>query len=165
MSSPLSREETVRIREMLDSGKSHNAIAKQVGRAQSTISEFAKRAGIAPVNRTPVSAIERRKDFALEARLEATGDLMAKVLEIAAHAKSGREIKEVCVAWGVLCDKRAIMERLPSSRTETYGGHAHHGKTIDLEKEFAKLDEDMLAEARRDEELLQEQHRQALGEE
>jgi hypothetical protein len=41
----------------------------------------------------PTSAIERRGEFALEARLEGTGQLMAKLLKIAAGVKSGREIK------------------------------------------------------------------------
>lgn len=166
MNNPLSHEETIRIREMLGAGQSHNSIAKQLGRAQSTISEFAKRAGYSPLPaRVPTVANQARRDFALEERLEATGELMAKVLEIAAHAESGREIKECSVAWGVLCDKRAIMEGLPSSRTETYSGRPHHDN-LNLQEEFAKLDAELVAEAeaRRDAELREEQHRQALEE-
>jgi hypothetical protein len=139
---------------MLLSGQSHNSIARQVGRAQSTVSELARREGIAPVNQAPLSAIERRKEFTLEARLEATGELMSKVLEIAATAKSGREIKECSVAWGVLCDKRAIMEGLPSSRTEsrTTPGPG----SFDLAAEFAKLDRAMEEEQERLEQERQE---------
>src|SRR4028119_662017 len=105
MSNPLCTEERERIRALLLAGASHNSIAKQVGRSQSTVSAFAQREGITPVNRAPQSAIERRREFALEARLEATGELMSKVLEIAATAETGRAIKECAVAWGVLCDK------------------------------------------------------------
>ncbi len=141
MSNPLTTEERSRIKELLLSGLSHNSIAREVGRAQSTISALAQREGITPVNRTPLSAIERRKDFALEERLEATGELMAKVLEIARSAKSGREIKECSVAWGVLCDKRAIMEGLPSSRTETRSTQGPG--TINLEEEFRKLNQEL----------------------
>jgi Helix-turn-helix domain len=138
MNNPLSTEEKQHIRVLLLAGQSHNAIAKQVGRSQSTVSAFATREGISPANPAPRVAIERRKEFALEARLEATGELMAKVLEIAEIAESGREIKECAVAWGVLCDKSAIMEGLSSSRTET---HKTRGAgTINLEEEFARLD-------------------------
>jgi hypothetical protein len=143
MSNPLTTQEISTIRAMLLSGQSHNSIAKQVGRAQSTISAFALREGIAPVNQAPGPAIERRKEFALEARLEATGELMAKVREIAADAKSGREIKECSIAWGVLCDKSAIMEGLPSSRTET---HTTSGGGLNLEEAFRKLDEELTTE-------------------
>jgi hypothetical protein len=157
MSNPLTEEEITRIKTMLLSGQSHNSIARQVGRAQSTVSELARREGIAPVNQAPLSAIERRKEFTLEARLEATGELMSKVLEIAATAKSGREIKECSVAWGVLCDKRAIMEGLPSSRTETRT--APDPGIINLEEEFRRIDERLFEEQRQEEERL-EQERQ-----
>ena len=39
-----------------------------------------------------------------------TGQLMAKVLEVAAGAKSGREIKGGAIARGMLCDKGMIVE-------------------------------------------------------
>jgi len=47
-----------------------------------------------------------------------TGQLMAQVLEIAAGAKSGREIKGCAIAWGGLCDKAMIVEGLPPSKPE-----------------------------------------------
>jgi hypothetical protein len=64
---------------------------------------------------------------------------MSKVLKIAATAETGRDIKECAVAWGVLCDKSAIMEGLPSSRTDT---HTTHGAApvLNLEVEFARID-------------------------
>jgi IS30 family transposase len=138
---PLTNDECTSIREMLHNGESHNSIAKKVGRAQSTISAFAQREGINPVNRTPQSAIDRRREFALEERIEATGELMAKVLQIARDAKSGREIKECSVAWGVLCDKKAVMEGLPSSRTETHTTRA--SANLDLKAEFERIDQQL----------------------
>jgi IS30 family transposase len=148
--SKLTTEESSRIRALLLAGMSHNAIAKQVGRAQSTVSAFAQREGIAPVNQAPVSAIERRKVvLSLEARLEATGELMVKVREIAEQATTGREIKECSVAWGVLCDKSTIMEGLPSSRTETHTSSMRAGSPVlNLEEEFRALDDRLEAEAR-----------------
>jgi hypothetical protein len=138
--SKLNREKRSDALALLLAGQSHNAIAKQVGRSQSTVSAFAQREGTAPVNGAPREAIERRKEFALGATLETTGELMAKVLEIAETAEAGREIKECAVAWGVLCDNSAIMEGLPLSRTEM---HTTRGSTIDLEQEWAKLDAQM----------------------
>jgi transposase len=147
--SKLTTEESSRIRALLLAGMSHNAIAKQVGRSQSTVSAFASREGISPANQAPRAAIERRKEFALEARLEATGELMAKVLEIAEQATTGREIKECSVAWGVLCDKSAIMEGLPANRTETHTstGGPGVGKGLNLEEEFKALDDRLEREA------------------
>jgi hypothetical protein len=163
MSKPLTEEEISRIKAMLLGGQSHNSIARQVGRAQSTVSELARREGIAPVNQAPLSAIERRKEFTLEARLEATGELMSKVLEIAATAKSGREIKECSVAWGVLCDKRAIMEGLPSTRTETRT--APGPGTLNLEEEFRRIDEELEEEHRLEQERLEQMRHQEFSEE
>jgi hypothetical protein len=163
MSNPLTDEEKALIRQLLKDERSHNSIARELNRSQSTISDFARREGIVPVSRTPVSAIQRRREFALEERLEATGEIMAKVLEIAATAKSGREIKECSVAWGVLCDKRAIMEGLPSSRTETRSTQGPG--TINLEEEFKRLDEQLEGEARQEQERLDKQRHQALEEE
>jgi transposase len=157
MNNPLSTDERARIRALLLAGQSHNAIAKQVGRSQSTISAFASREGISPVNQAPRAAIERRKEFALEARLEATGELMAKVLEIAETASTGREIKELSIAWGVLCDKSAIMEGLPANRTETHTSSARAGSPVlNLEEEFRKLDERLEEEASQEHERHQE---------
>jgi IS30 family transposase len=136
---PLTNEECASIREMLGNGESHNSIAKKVGRAQGTISAFAQREGINPAYRAPQTAIERRREFALEERIEATGELMEKVLEIARDAKSGREIKECSVAWGVLCDKKAVMEGLPSARTETHATRA--SAHLDLRAEFERIDQ------------------------
>jgi IS30 family transposase len=101
-SKSLTNDECASIREMLHNGESHNSIAKKVGRAQSTISAIAQREGINPVNRTPQSAIDRRREFALQERLEAADELLAKVLEVARSASTGREVKECAVAFGVL---------------------------------------------------------------
>jgi hypothetical protein len=140
----LSKEECAHIREMLHNGESHNSIAKKVGRAQSTISAFAQREGINPVNRTPQSAIDRRREFALQERVEAADELLAKVLEVARSASTGREVKECAVAFGVLVDKKNLMEGLPSSRHELHSTRAT--ATIDLAQEFAKIDQQLQEE-------------------
>ena len=57
MNNPLSTEEKQHIRVLLLAGQSHNAIAKQVGRSQSTVSAFATREGISPANPAPRVAI------------------------------------------------------------------------------------------------------------
>jgi len=132
---------------MLHNGESHNSIAKKVGRAQSTISAFAQREGINPVNRAPQTAIERRREFALQERLEAADELLAKVLEVARSASTGREVKECAVALGVLVDTKNLMEGLPSSRHELHSTRAT--ATIDLAQEFAKIDQQLREEAER----------------
>jgi len=58
---PLSDEKCQLIEELPAGGESHNSVAARIGRSQSTVSKYAKRAGIAPIHRTPTEAIERRK--------------------------------------------------------------------------------------------------------
>jgi thioredoxin-like negative regulator of GroEL len=154
---PLSDEECQLIEELLAGGESHNSVAARIGRSQLTVSKYAKRAGITPLHRTPTEAIERRKEFSLEQRLEDTGILMEKVLEIARDAKNGRDIKECSIAWGVLCDKKAVMEGLPSSRTETHTTRA--SAHLDLRAEFERIDQQL------EEEWAASQRHQAVEEE
>jgi len=66
---------------------------------------------------------------------------MQKVLEITRDAKSGRDIKECSIAWGVLCDKKAVLEGLPSSRTETHTTRA--SAHLDLRAEFERIDQQL----------------------
>jgi predicted transcriptional regulator len=169
MNSPLTDEEKARIREMLDDGQSHNSIAKQVGRAQSTISEYARREGYSPLpDRTPRVANQARRDYAKAERLELLNQAFETGAEMLERGGlSARDYKEVMTAIAITVDKRRLEEGMPDSVRETRRG-GPHGKLLDLEKEFAKIEEDLAAEAeqrRRDEELLAEQHRQTLDSE
>jgi len=69
---------------------------------------------------------------------------MAKVFEVARSASMDREIKECAVAFGVLVDKKNLMEGLPSSRHELHSTRAT--ATINLQEEFAKLDAELAKE-------------------
>ena len=159
MSKPLSTEETIRIREMLDNGQSHNSIAEQVGRAQSTISEFAKREGYSPLpERTPRVANQARKDFCRAERLE----LLNRAFETASEmlergGLSARDFKELMTGVAIGIDKRRLEEGEANSVHETRSGDPHHGKRLNLEEEFRKLDEAQ--------ERLEEQRRQESSEE
>jgi predicted transcriptional regulator len=139
---PLTTEEMQRIDELLDEGFSQKKVAQMVGRAQSTISLHAKRSGRTPVHRTPTEAIQRHIDLSIERRVERTGQLMDRVMDIAEKATSGREIRECSVAWGVLNDKLHILEGRPSNISESRSGPRGAG-TIDLAAEFAKLEREI----------------------
>jgi ParB-like chromosome segregation protein Spo0J len=136
---PLTPAEMARIDELLAQGISQKKIAREVGRAQSTISLHCKRTGQVPTHRAPTEAIQRHSELAIERRIEHTGELMAKVLEVARKSKSGLELKNLSTAWGILIDKLNILENRPSNITESRSASGGRG-WIDLEEEFAKLD-------------------------
>ena len=157
MSKSLTDEEKVLIRELLEDEQSHNSIAKQVGRSQSTISEFAKREGYSPVpERTPRVANQARRDFAKVERLE----LLNQAFEIAADmlergGLSAREFKELMTGVAIGIDKRRLEEGEPNSVHETRSGHPHHDK-LNLEEEFAKLDAQLEEEQQRKQQASEE---------
>ena len=165
MSKTLTHEEKALIRELLEDEQSHNSIAKRLSRAQSTISEFAKREGFSPLpERTPRLANQARKDFARAERLE----LLNRAFEIAADMLEGgglsaRDFKELMTAVAIGIDKRRLEEGEPDSVHETRSGHPHT-KLLNLEEEFRKIDKEILEEQRRKEERL-EKHHQVFEEE
>ena len=124
---PLTNEEKQQIDQLLQSGMSQKKIAQQVGRAQSTISLHCKRTGQVPMHRTPTEAIARHKELSIERRIERTGQLMDKVMDVALNSSSGREIRECCVSWGILNDKLNILQGNPSSISEARSGSSPGG--------------------------------------
>ena len=137
---PLTPDEITRIDELLAKGMSQKQVSREVGRAQSTISLHCKRTGQVPVHRTPIQAINRHIELSIESRIEHTAELAAKVLEIARKAKSGKEIRECSVAWGVLIDKVALLENRPTSISESRAPGKDQNFVLNLQEEFAKLD-------------------------
>ena len=138
---PLTTAEMQEIDTLLATGMSQKKIAQRVGRAQSTISLHCKRTGQTPVHRTPVEAIERHKELSIERRIERTGELMNKVMDVALNSSNGREIRECCVSWGILNDKLNILEGNPSSISESRS--ASRPGTLNLAEEFAKIEREI----------------------
>ena len=142
---PLTTAEMEEIDRLLQSGMSQKKIAQQVGRAQSTISLHCKRTGQVPTHRAPSEAIARHSELSIERRIERTGRLMDRVMDIAEKATAGREIRECSIAWGVLVDKLNILEGRPSNISESRSARA--AGTIDFAEEFRKIDQAIEAEA------------------
>jgi predicted transcriptional regulator len=139
---PLTTAEMQEIDTLLATGMSQKKIAQQIGQAQSTISLHCKRTGQVPTHRTPTEAIQRHVDLSIERRIERTGQLMDKVMEIALNSSSGREVRECAVSWGILNDKLQILQGNPSSISESRSG-ARGAGTFDLAAEFAKLEREI----------------------
>ncbi len=154
MGQPLTTEETTRIGEMLDEGRSHNSIAKELGRAQSTISEYAKRQGYSPLpERTPRVANQARRDYARAERIDLLNTAFATGEEILKRGGlTAREYKEVMTGIAIGIDKRRLEEGEPDSVRETRSGHPHLQGTINLEEEFRRIDEQWAEEQRQAEE-------------
>ena len=164
--SPLTPEEKARIVSLLkEGGLSQGAIARMVGRAQSTISSIAAKEGLsAPRHRTPIQANHARRVYAREQRRE----LLDKFLSLAEAMidegeMSPREVRELGQGIGAALEKRRLEDDEAGSITETRSGGPRPG-AINIEEEFRKLDE--MAEAElREEELREQQRHQGLEEE
>jgi hypothetical protein len=165
--SPLTPEEQAKIVSLLkEGGLSQGAIARMVGRAQSTISSVAAREGLsAPRHRTPIQANHARRVFAREQRRE----LLDKFLSLCeamidAGELSPREVRELGQGLGAALEKRRLEDDEAGSITETRRGGPHHGG-INLEEEFRKLDElakkeQLLEQERQEQERLEQQREQ-----
>ena len=142
--SPLTPEERAKIVSLLkEGGLSQGAIARLVGRAQSTVSSVAAQEGLsAPRHRTPVQANHARRVYAREQRRE----LLDKFLSLAeamidAGGMSPREVRELGQGIGTALEKRRLEDDEAGSITETRSGHPQHG-ILNLEEVFRKLDEE-----------------------
>ena len=149
--SPLTPEERAKIVALLrEGGQSQGAIARLVGRAQSTVSSLAAQEGLsAPRHKTPVQANHARRHYAKEQRRE----LLDKFLSLAeamidAGGMSPREVRELAQGIGTAIEKRRLEDDEAGSITETRSGRSHHAKPLNLEEEFRKLDEQLKEELR-----------------
>jgi transposase-like protein len=160
--SPLTPEERAKIVSLLkEGGLSQGAIARLVGRAQSTVSSVAAQEGLsAPRHRTPIQANHARRVYAREQRRE----LLDKFLSLAeamidAGGMSPREARELVQGIATAIEKRRLEDDEAGSVTETRSGHPHPS-VLNLEEEFRKLDEQMEEEHLQEQERLEEEQRQ-----
>ncbi len=165
--SPLTPEERAKIVSLLkEGGLSQGAIARLVGRAQSTISSVAAQEGLsAPRHKRPVQANHARRVYAREQRRH----LLDKFLSMAeamidAGGMSAREVRELGQGIGTAIEKRRLEDDEAGSITETRSGHPQHGK-FNLQEEFAKLDAQLEEEQRLEEQRLEEERPQGLEKE
>ena len=168
--SSLTPEERAKIVSLLkEGGLSQGAIARMVGRAQSTISQVAAQEGLsAPRHKTPVQANHARRVYASEQRRE----LLDKFLSLAeamidAGGMSPREARELAQGIGTLLEKRRLEDDEAGSITENRSGHPDHG-VLNLEEVFRKLDEEqerLEEQQRQEQECVEQQRHQGLEEE
>jgi hypothetical protein len=143
MAQPLTTTEKQRIREMLDDNRSHNEISRAIGRSQSTISGYAKREGYSPLpERTPAIANQARREYSKQERLALIGLIFERGEELLNKPDlSAREYKEVVTGIAIGVDKSRLEEGQPNSVHETRSSGGPFVKTINLEEEFARLDQ------------------------
>jgi transposase-like protein len=140
--SPLTPEEREKIVSLLkEGGLSQGAVARLVGRAQSTVSSVATQEGLsAPRHRTPVQANYARKVYAKEQRRELHDKfLFLTEAQLDQGQMTPREMRELAQAMALVTEKRRLEDDEAGSITETRSGTPRAG-TINLEEEFAKLD-------------------------
>jgi predicted transcriptional regulator len=146
----LTPQERAKIVSLLkEGGLSQGAIARLMGRAQSTVSSVATQEGLSsPRHKTPVQANHARRAYAKEQRRE----LLDKFLSLAeamidAGGMSPREVRELAQGIGTAVEKRRLEDDEAGSITETRSGHPQHGE-LNLEEVFRKLDQELEEEYR-----------------
>ena len=146
--SPLTPEEREKIVSLLkEGGLSQGAIARLVGRAQSTVSSVATQEGLsAPRHRKPVRANYARKVYAKEQRRELHDKFLSLTeSQLDQGQMTPREMKELAQAIAIVAEKRRLEDDEAGSITETRSGTPRAG-TINLAEEFAKLDAQLQGE-------------------
>lgn len=102
----MSDKERKKIIEALKAGESQNAIAKKLGRSQTTIYRIAKAEGISSVNSSPKKANEARVRYAREGRIRIIEAALGKAEEMLAALRKPLELQQLAMALAVLIDKR-----------------------------------------------------------
>ncbi len=143
---PLTTDERLEIVAALKRGNlSHRELAKRFNRAQSTISQIARDAGVAPTHRRKRSprAHDVEGTYSREERIA----LVDRALGVIGGLVEGgglnaRELRETTQALKAALEARRAEDILePEEADET-----HSGSTLELEAEFRRLDEEMNAE-------------------
>jgi hypothetical protein len=126
-----------------EGGLSQGAIARLVGRAQSTVSSVAAQEGLsAPRHRTPVHANYARKVYAKEQRRKLHDKFLSLTeAQVDGGQMTPREMRELAQAIAIVTEKRRLEEDEAGSTKKTCSGSPHHFEPMNLQEEFKRLDE------------------------
>lgn len=148
----VSNDKRARIQTLLLEGRSHGAIAKEVGVSHTTVGNFAKEKSIKPAHAAPQVALAAKKEYDAAGRAALSNELFDRIRALVADPNTrARDIKDLALAFGICTDKRRLEEGESTSRSEQ-----HYSKGLDLEQEFRALDDRLEAEGEPDSEAAPE---------
>jgi predicted transcriptional regulator len=127
------------MQDLLMSGMSQNAVAKELDISPAAVNRYAKEKSIDPLYVAPTRAISTKKTYNVARRCELSNELFDKIREVLQQPGiTAKDLKELALAFGITTDKRRLDDGDSTSRSETISTQG-----FDLEREFAKLDQSL----------------------
>lgn len=108
-----------KIKKLKDDGLSQHKIAKKLGIAQSTVSDYLKSIGVPSDQSKTKKAVETKKTYDRERRLALNDLWFEKIEKMLLEAEDSRTLRELATPYGVAMDKRSILEPMQSDTAKT----------------------------------------------
>lgn len=99
-----------KIKALKADGLSQHKIAKKLGIAQSTVSDYLKSIGVSSDRSTTKNASDAKADYDLERRLELNNKWFKKIEEMLDEAETPNDLRALATPYGIASDKRSILD-------------------------------------------------------
>ena len=99
-----------KIKKLKDDGLSQHKIAKKLGIAQSTVSDYLKSIGYECDRSQTKKASEVKADYDKERRLSLNNKFFIKIEQMLEEAKTPADLRALATPYGVASDKRSLLE-------------------------------------------------------
>jgi transcriptional regulator with XRE-family HTH domain len=104
-----------KIEKLKKDGLSQHKIAKKLGIAQSTVSDYLKSIGVPSDQSRTKKAIDAKADYDTERRLSLNNKFFIKIEKMLDEAKTPNDLRALATPYGVASDKRALLEGSPNA--------------------------------------------------
>lgn len=108
-----------KIKKLKDDGLSQHKIAKKLGIAQSTVSDYLKSIGVSSDQSKTKKAVETKKTFDRERRLALNDMWFEKIESMLQNASDANTLRALATPYGVAEDKRSILEPMQPDGTKS----------------------------------------------
>jgi transcriptional regulator with XRE-family HTH domain len=103
-----------KIEKLKKDGLSQHKIAKKLGIAQSTVSDYLKSIGVSSDQSRTKKAVDAKADYAKNRRLLLNNKFFIKIEKMLDEAKTPNALRALATPYGVASDKRALLEGSPN---------------------------------------------------
>ena len=111
MPAALSNSKRKKIEKLKKDGLSQGKIAKKLGIAQSTVSDYLALIGEKSDRSQTKKAVDAKADYDKERRLSLNNKFFIKIEKMLDEAKTPNDLRALATPYGVASDKRALLER------------------------------------------------------
>jgi transcriptional regulator with XRE-family HTH domain len=103
-----------KIEKLKGDGLSQHKIAKKLGIAQSTVSDYLKSIGVSSDQSRTKKAVDAKADYDKNRRLLLNNKFFIKIEKMLDEAKTPNDLRALATPYGVASDKRALLEGSPN---------------------------------------------------